>query len=88
MLEFLQGFRVEGPWVLVAALVYETLVAIWIRLLAEKKPRRILMVSLNFVNCIIWGFAIPAVVLDPFGKFWYAAGASVGTLIASYVERK
>ena len=68
--------------------MFEFLVAVQTRLLAEKKPRRLAVVSWSILGVLIWGFVVKEIVVNPASIWWYAVGAAVGVLGATYIPIK
>lgn len=66
-------------------LIFEAMVAVQTRLLADRHPRRLALGVWTAVGCVVWCYVVRQVVLQPEFILWYAAGAVIGVVAASYL---
>jgi len=73
------------PLVFALAILFETVMAYRVRVMAQNRPKRLHLLPLVIVECSLWATVIRTLILDVTVIPWYAAGAVVGVMIASYI---
>ncbi len=68
------------------AILFETVMAYRVRVMARKRPKRLHLLPLVILECGLWATVIRTIILDVAMIPWYAGGAVVGVMIASYIS--
>lgn len=79
------AYASRAAFVLVMAVLFETVMAYRTRIMARSKPDRVRLLGLVMVECTLWAVVIRLIVLDVAVVPWYAAGAVAGVMLASFL---